>query len=212
MSALFDANTHSIIHSFIQHSSLVPRYFFIVHNLHPKCFLDSHAHIPNISLSLTLSPHSHLVFAADDSPHRSLHRADTLHNTLHPRPSSDSAAASSFSPPLSPAITLSLPLSILWKHSNHYYGSFAAWVAFRSEVETARTASGIRGFLFLFTQYTIFGIPHFYRRGGECIGVLRFATDLLSLETPPIEPAHVLAFALSIDTPTGVRTEHFVAM
>ena len=116
------------------------------------------------------------------------------------------------SPPLSPAITLSLPLSILWKHSNHYYGSFAAWVAFRSEVETARTASGIRGFLFLFTQYTIFGIPHFYRRGGECIGVLRFATDLLSLETPPIEPSHVLAFALSIDTPTGVRTEHFVAM
>ena len=46
------------------------------------------------------------------------------------------------SPPLAPAIALSVPLSILWRQGNRFYGSFSAWMGYKAEIEAVRHPGG----------------------------------------------------------------------
>ena len=116
------------------------------------------------------------------------------------------------SPPLAPAVALSVPLSILWKQGNHFYGSFNACMGYKAEIEAAHASAGVQGALFLFSHYALFALPNVFRRSNEFVVVLRLLTDLLSLEPSSLEPSHVLGLALPIDTPAGIRTEHFLVM
>lgn len=116
------------------------------------------------------------------------------------------------SPPLAPAIALSVPLSILWRQGNRFYGSFSAWMGYKAEIEAVHTTTGVQGRLFLFSQFALFAVPNVYRRSNEFVVVLRLLTDLLSIEPSSLEPSRVLGLALPIDTPSGIRTEHFLVM
>ena len=116
------------------------------------------------------------------------------------------------SPPLAPAIALSVPLSILWRQGNRFYGSFSAWMGYKAEIEAVHTTTGVQGRLFLFSQFALLAVPNVYRRSNEFVVVLRLLTDLLSIEPSSLEPSRVLGLALPIDTPSGIRTEHFLVM
>lgn len=116
------------------------------------------------------------------------------------------------SPPLAPAIALALPLSVLWRQGARFYGSFPAWMGYKAEIEAVRTTTGVRGALFLFSHFALFAVPNVFRRSHEFVVVLRLLTDLLSLEPSALEPSRVLGLALPIDTPAGIRTEHFLVM
>lgn len=80
----------------------------------------------------------------------------------------------SINPPIDSAITVGIPLSILWSNNNHFYGSFNVTVGYNDDIEIWGNQEGIIGQLFIYDTCCYFGIPNILMRNGQFTILFQF--------------------------------------
>lgn len=103
----------------------------------------------------------------------------------------------SITPPLDSAVSLELPLAILWKQDCHFYGSFNVTIAYREEMENGRSLEGIRSQLFLYDDSCYVSIPNLLKGNGQFIILFKFVLQSLKMERSRIETTRALLFNTS---------------
>lgn len=100
-------------------------------------------------------------------------------------------------PPLDSAVSIELPLTLLWNTFTHFYGSFDVLLGTREAIEQIGTIEGVRGRLFIYDDCCYFGIPNIYRRAGQFAVLFQFDMRSLHFEPSKRESVHTLLFRLS---------------
>ena len=102
-------------------------------------------------------------------------------------------------PPIDVAVSMSLPLPILWPEPCRYYGGFDVLIGYRKEIEEIGTVVGMRGRLFLFDLVCFFAIPSRLRRSGQYMVIFQFMIKQLGLEHSTLEPERLLILSVPDD-------------
>lgn len=106
-------------------------------------------------------------------------------------------------------MALSVPLAVLWRQDNRFYGSFDASIGYREEIEHVGTVSSVHGQLFVFDAYCFFTVPNLLRRSGQFTVVCQFLMRVLCLEKSQVEANRIFVLSVPVDKKEGSVIEEY---